>query len=29
MRIHIIHENDEWLPPFATALDAAGLPWEA
>lgn len=29
MRIHIIHENDEWLPPFATALDAEGLPWEA
>jgi hypothetical protein len=29
MRIHIIHENDEWLPPFAAALDAAGLPWEA
>ena len=27
MRIHIIHENDEWLPPFAAALDAAGLPW--
>lgn len=29
MRIHIIHENDEWLPPFASALDAEGLPWEA
>jgi hypothetical protein len=29
MRIHIIHENDEWLPPFAAALDAEGLPWEA
>ena len=29
MRIHIIHENEEWLPPFAAALDAEGLPWEA
>ena len=29
MTIHIIHENDEWLPPFAAALDAEGLPWEA
>jgi hypothetical protein len=28
MRIYVIHENDEWLPPFADALDAAGLPWE-
>lgn len=29
MRIHILHENDDWLPPFAAALDAEGLPWEA
>jgi len=29
MRLHVIHENDEWLPPFAAAFDAAGLPWEA
>lgn len=29
MRIVVIHENDAWLPPFATAFDAAGLPWEA
>ena len=29
MQIHIIHENDEWLPPFAEALDAEGLPWTA
>jgi hypothetical protein len=29
MRIHIIHENEEWLPPFAAALDHEGLPWEA
>jgi hypothetical protein len=28
MRIHVIHENDEWLPPFAAAFDAAGLPWQ-
>ena len=28
MRIFVIHENDEWLPPFAAALDDAGLPWE-
>jgi hypothetical protein len=29
MRIHILHENEAWLPPFAAALDAEGLPWEA
>jgi hypothetical protein len=29
MRIRVIHENDDWLPPFAAAFDAAGLPWEA
>jgi glutathione synthase/RimK-type ligase-like ATP-grasp enzyme len=28
MRIHVIHENAEWLPPFAAALDDEGLPWE-
>ncbi len=28
MRIHVIHENAEWLPPFADALDALGLPWQ-
>ena len=27
MRIHVIHENEDWLPPFAAALDDAGLPW--
>src|SRR4051812_36250673 len=26
-QIHIIHENPEWLPPLAEALDARGLPW--
>ncbi len=26
-RIHIIHENPDWLPPLADALDALGLPW--
>ncbi len=29
MSIHILHENDEWIPPFAAALDAEGLPWES
>jgi hypothetical protein len=28
MRVHVIHENREWLPPFAAALDAEGLDWE-
>lgn len=28
MKIYVIHENRDWLPPFADALDAAGLPWE-
>ena len=28
MRIYVLHENDEWLPPFAEALDAERLPWE-
>jgi hypothetical protein len=28
MRVHVIHENDDWLPPFADALDAEGVPWE-
>lgn len=27
-RIHILHENDDWLPPLHAALDAAGLPYE-
>ncbi|WP_237563519.1 ATP-grasp domain-containing protein [Arthrobacter sp. H-02-3] len=26
-RIHILHENDDWLPPFHAALEAAGLPY--
>jgi len=26
--IFVIHENDDWLPPFAEALDAEGVPWE-
>ncbi len=29
MKVHVIHENDEWLPPFADALDAQGVPWES
>lgn len=26
-RIHVIHENPLWLPPFAEALDRRGLAW--
>lgn len=26
-RIHVLHENPLWLPPFAEALDQRGLPW--
>ena len=25
--VHVIHENPEWLVPFADAFDAAGVPW--
>jgi hypothetical protein len=25
--LYVLHENPEWLPPFARAFDAAGLPW--
>ena len=25
--VHVIHENPEWLPPFAEAFDEAGVPW--
>ncbi len=28
MKIYVLHENDEWLPPFADALDAEGVAWE-
>lgn len=27
-KVFILHENDEWLPPFRTALKAAGLDFE-
>lgn len=27
MRIHVLHENPDWLPPFAKAFDQARLPW--
>ncbi len=27
-KIHILHENDDWLPPLHAALEAAGLPYE-
>ena len=27
MHIHVIHENEAWLEPLATALDAEHLPW--
>lgn len=26
-RIHVIHENPDWLPPLTAALDQRGLPW--
>jgi hypothetical protein len=26
-QIHVIHENPDWLPPLAEALEARGLPW--
>jgi hypothetical protein len=26
-RIHVLHENPDWLPPLATALNQRGLPW--
>jgi hypothetical protein len=28
VRVHVIHENPEWYPPFAAALDAAGVEHE-
>jgi hypothetical protein len=28
MKVHLLHENPEWLPPFATALEGLGVPWE-
>jgi hypothetical protein len=28
MKVYVLHENGEWLPPFADALDAEGVPWE-
>lgn len=27
-RIFVIHENEEWLPPLAEAMDARGLDWD-
>ena len=30
MKVHVLHENPEWYPPFAAAFDAAGVahePW--
>ena len=29
MRLHLLHENDDWLPPLRRALDDAGLPYDA
>lgn len=26
-RVHILHDNPDWLPPFAAALDRKGVPW--
>jgi hypothetical protein len=28
MKVHVLHENPEWLPPFAAAFDDQGVPWE-
>jgi len=27
-RLYVIHENPEWLPPFAAAFDKLDIPWE-
>lgn len=27
--VHVLYENDAWLPPLAAALDARGLRWQA
>jgi glutathione synthase/RimK-type ligase-like ATP-grasp enzyme len=27
-KIYVLHENDEWLPPFRAAFEEAGLPYE-
>ena len=27
-RIFVLHENPAWLPPFASAFDRLGLPWD-
>ncbi|MEQ8357106.1 MAG: alpha-L-glutamate ligase [Kiloniellaceae bacterium] len=27
-RIHVLHENPDWLPPLAQALERGGAPWE-
>lgn len=26
-RVHVLHENPEWIGPIAAALEAAGVPW--
>jgi RimK-like ATP-grasp domain len=28
MKVHVVHENPEWYPPLAAALDQAGVPHE-
>jgi hypothetical protein len=28
MKIFVLHENPDWLPPLAQALDATGASWE-
>ena len=27
-KIYVIHENSEWLPPFAEAFDVEGVAWD-
>ena len=29
MTVHVLHENPEWLPPFAAAFAAEGVDWDA
>ncbi|HEY6749115.1 MAG TPA: hypothetical protein VI357_25780 [Mycobacteriales bacterium] len=28
MTVHVVHENPEWLPPFAAAFEAEGVDWD-
>ena len=28
MKVYVIYENEDWMPPLRTALDGAGVPYE-